>query len=289
MKLKLLYFMLFISISNYSQFSQSFEGATTVPVGWSVINGGDVTNTWTGISLAASYGLQAQNGTNCFTIAYDAAAHDDYLITPQVAVTAGTSDKLSFWGRSRDANYPETISVRLSTTTATASDFTVTLLATVAPISGSNFYKYTVDLTPYVGSNIYIGFRSTTTDKFYFDIDNIVVGGTPMCGEPVGFLTFTNQNSATPTVSWNAPSMPASYWIYVSTSGAIPTGPPTYMPLNMGATSFNLPGLVDNTKYYVYIKSNCGMSGSVFSSLGVLNYITPKTPPYTYVLITHQA
>ena len=65
--------------------------------------------------LATSAAINAQNGTNVFSISYGTTAHNDFLVTPQIAVVAGVSDKLTFWGRSRDASFPETISVKAST------------------------------------------------------------------------------------------------------------------------------------------------------------------------------
>ena len=198
MKKLLLILTFIVSFNTYAQFSESFEAGTTVPTNWTVISGGDA-NTWVGTDLATSTGLQAQNGTKVFSILYNAAAHDDYLVTPQFDVIPGVTDKLTFWARSRDPLYPETIDVVLSTTTATASAFTVTLQATVSPEGGASFYKYTIDLSAYPAQPIYIGFHSTTTDQFAFDIDNVVLGGTPTCFEPEAMPTVTNIGATTAT------------------------------------------------------------------------------------------
>src|SRR5574343_130628 len=111
---KLLLTLLIAPITTFAQFTENFDGGTTIPTGWTVINGGD-TNTWQIIDFSGSTTISAHSGTKAAGIAYGATAHADYLITPAITVTAGVSDFLSFWGRSRDPLYPEVISVRLST------------------------------------------------------------------------------------------------------------------------------------------------------------------------------
>ncbi|MGV7105276.1 choice-of-anchor J domain-containing protein [Flavobacterium sp. U410] len=160
----------------FAQFTENFDAGTTIPTGWTVINGGDA-NTWTIIDFTGA-NISAYSGANAVGIGYGSTAHDDYLVTPAITVTAGVSDHLSFWGRSRDPQYPEVISVKLSTTGMAPADFTIILDPNVAPTSGANFYQYQYDLSAYVGQTIYIGFYSATTDMFYFDIDDVTVSGT---------------------------------------------------------------------------------------------------------------
>lgn len=171
---KLLLPLLVMPFVANGQFTQNFDAGTTIPAGWTVLNGGDA-NTWSIVNYTGG-NITAHSGTNTVSIGYSSTAHSDYLVTPAITVTAGVSDYLSFYARSRDPLYPETISVRISTTTPTAAAFTTTLAASVAPASGANFYKYTYNLSAYVGQTIYIGFYSSTTDMFYFDLDDIAVG-----------------------------------------------------------------------------------------------------------------
>lgn len=283
---KLLLSLLLLPIFSFGQFMESFEAATTVPAGWTVIDGGDANNTWAGADLATSTGLQAQNGTKIFSIGFGATAHNDFLITPQITVTAGVSDKLSFWVRSRDVAYPEVISVKISNTTPTEAGMTITLIPTVAPASGGNFVKFSADLTPYIGSNIYIGFHSTTTDLFRFDIDNVVVGGTTTCNEPLTTITTSNVGATTATITWTAPTpAPANgYDIYYSTSGVAPTNSTSpNLSVAAGVTTANLTGLTQLTKYYLYIRSKCSLtSNSVWGPLSVFNsFVDPVALPYS--------
>ena len=89
MKKILLLLAIFATGQNFAQFSQSFEGSTTTPAGWAVIAGGDAAETWEVTDLSTSNAIQAQNGTNVFSINYGATAHNDFLVTPQFTVVAG--------------------------------------------------------------------------------------------------------------------------------------------------------------------------------------------------------
>jgi hypothetical protein len=182
-------------VSSFAQFSQNFDASTSIPAGWSVINGGD-TGTWT-VGTPAT--LTAHSGTNVAKIVYNSTvAHDDYLITPQFTVTGGISDFLSLWAKSRSTFYQETFDVLLSTSGIATTDFTTTLAANVAPPTAWTAYNY--DLTAYAGQTVYIAFRSTTLDQFELDLDDIAVGALP---NPLDFVSLQSPATATITQGGN--------------------------------------------------------------------------------------
>src|SRR5690606_39483788 len=88
-------------------------------------------------------------------IVYDSAiAHDDYLITPQIVVTAGVNDRLSYYIKSRSASFLEPFEVLLSTTGTSAGDFSVVLQASSdAP---STWTQNIFDLSAYDGQSVYV-------------------------------------------------------------------------------------------------------------------------------------
>ncbi|PWI30969.1 hypothetical protein DI383_05915 [Flavobacteriaceae bacterium LYZ1037] len=254
---KILFLMSFMVLPMLSQaqFLEDFEGGETIPAGWSVIDGGDASNTWDVIDLSASE-LTAHSGTNIAYIIYGSTPHDDYLISPQVTVTAGVSDFLIFWARSRDPLYPESISVKLSTSGNSASDFTVTLDANVAPASGPDFYKYQYDLTDYVGETIYIGFHSTTNDMFAFDLDDVQVTFIPSCLEPANPVVDA-VTTTTADLSWT--SDVGDFEVEYGAPG-FSIGSGTSAPAIIGAVSTTLTGLTPNTPYEYYVRKDCGNS-----------------------------
>ena len=123
---------------------------------------------------------------------------DNYLISPKVAITSGST--FSFWACGQDASYAaEHFGVAISTTGTSASDFTMVQEWTMtaapgmyfAPGEKGNFrgsqrtqgawYQYTVDLSYYAGQEVYIAIRHfNCSDMFYLDVDDIELSiGTP--------------------------------------------------------------------------------------------------------------
>jgi len=258
-------FLLTIVTQSNAQFSESFE-SEALPATWTVLNGGDA-NTWISIDLSASTTLFAHTGTRVAGIVYTTpTAHDDYLVTPAITVTAGVNDRLSFWGRSRDPLYPEMIDVVLSTTTPTAGAFTVTLESNVSPASGTTFYKYTYDLSAYVGQTVYVGFHSTTADMFIFDIDDVVSDALPFCSEPNPTASAVTESSA--TISWPASAGSVNYEYVLDENAGDPAGAGT----STTALSYNATSLAANTTYYFHVRSNC--DGAGFSSWSTVSFTT---------------
>lgn len=154
------------------QYSQSFD-SETMPSDWTVINGGDSGEQWKpwapgSLSLANSH-----SGSHFLGLQYGSSAHDDYAISPAITVTAGVSDKLSFWSRNKGSGLAEQFDVKISTTTPTADAFTNTMAAAVKPPTA--WTKYSYDLTPYIGQTIYIAFYSSTNNVWFIGIDDFEI------------------------------------------------------------------------------------------------------------------
>lgn len=268
-----------------AQFTESFEGSAELPAGWAVINGGDANQTWVIADLSDSE-LVAQEGTNIATILYDSAAHDDYLITPAVTVTDGVSDILSFWARSRDADYPEVISVKLSTTDATAAAFTTTLIAEVAPASGTAFYNYSYDLSDYEGQTVYIAFHSETTDMFAFDLDVVSVSDANVvgCSAPTGFTVIEPAPTTTTfNIGWTGPTA-GTVEGYEVEYGAPDFELGTGTPVATTDAEVNFTDLTAGTTYEFYVRTNCG-EGDYSDWAGPLTFTTEFDAtdiPYSY-------
>lgn len=168
MKTKLFFSIFLLPFLASAQFSQNFDAATTTPTGWTVINGGDAN----GFIFAVGAPNSAYSAPNAAQINYSTTAHDDYLVTPAITVTAGVNDRLTYYVKNQDPDYVENFAVKISTTTPTAAAFTTT----VTPSAGApnTWTKFTINLTPYIGQTIYIGFHATSTDKFRLLFDDIV-------------------------------------------------------------------------------------------------------------------
>jgi len=167
----LLVAMLAFCWQGHAQFTESFD--TEIPATWTVVDvdGGD---TWIH-STAQSYA-----GGGSARIQWDSNAHDDYLISPQFTVTAGVSDRISFWAASY-LGYIESFEVLLSTTGVAPGDFSVSLGDELASTDAPVFEQFTYDLSAYDGTPIYIAIKATGADQFYLYVDEFVNDGLPNC------------------------------------------------------------------------------------------------------------
>ncbi|OYU79906.1 MAG: hypothetical protein CFE23_11665 [Flavobacterium sp. BFFFF1] len=270
-KITLSLFACVFSAAGFAQFSEDFDAGTDLPVGWSVIQGGDANN-WEILDITNEFGLDAHSGSNAAAIQYDSdSPHDDYLVTPAITVAAGVNDYFSFWGRSLDPDYPEMIDVRLSTAGATnPADFNVTLQANVTPFSSEDYYKFSYDLSAYVGQTVYIAFYSSTFDKFVFEVDDVLSGALPNCLEPMAGVV-TNITDSGATVGWT--SAGNAFELEYGPDGFIQGTGTTLAAL--GATSINLSGLDSSTVYDVYIRQNCSVNSA--SEYTALSFETLET------------
>jgi hypothetical protein len=112
---------------------------------------------------------------------------NNYLVSPtKIAATNGSS--ISFYACAQDASYAaEHFGVAVSTTTASASEFTtiqewtMTAKGTGAVAAGrngqtrqGNWYLYNVDLSAYAGQDIWVAIRHfNCTDQFILNVDDI--------------------------------------------------------------------------------------------------------------------
>lgn len=158
--------------SVFGQYTQSFDSAT-MPSDWTVINGGDPETWQPWDTYTASVTIDPHSGSHFLGLEYGSTSHDDYAISPAITVTAGVSDKLTFWGKNGGAGLAEEFDIKISTTTPTVAGLTNTLASAVIP--PTTWTQYTYDLTPYIGQTIYIAFYSSTQDVWFVGIDDFKV------------------------------------------------------------------------------------------------------------------
>jgi hypothetical protein len=237
-----------------AQFTQNFDAGTTAPTGWTVLNGGDPNPFIFGTVPTGGTVTTAQTGTNVARIAYNAAAHDDYLVTPAITVTAGLNDRFSFYVASFSANFTENYNVMLSTTTPTAAAFTTTLLPTAK--AAAAWTKVTIDLRPYIGQTIYLGLHAVDTDQWHLMFDTVVNDTVPTT-LPSCITATSPANGATnvtvrPSFTWDNATGASGYKLYLGTTpggNQIING----VAASSGATIINNPPLAANTTYYLKI------------------------------------
>lgn len=100
---------------------------------------------------------------------------NNYLISP--AFTPQSGSTLSFYCMSfNGTDYPDALTVLLSTGGASASDFTTTLLP-LADVTDSEMAERTIDLSAYAGQNVRVAFVHQSEDMFGLMLDEVTVTG----------------------------------------------------------------------------------------------------------------
>jgi len=183
----LVVFSLFLLLTSalWAQFPQGFEGGA-IPTGWTVYNVDGDTKEF----IAYNAGTAAQEGSWVAQVSWNAAGNNDWLVTPQINVTA-ENKVVKFWARSTSSTYLEDFNVKLSTTGNAVADFTVNL-ASYLQIA-NEWTEYTVDLTTYVGSTVYLGIQVVSLDELTFRID----GFDWVLGNDLAALSIAGSNSPT--------------------------------------------------------------------------------------------
>lgn len=227
----------------------------------------------------------------CFA-ADSAPWNDDWLISPQVQLTAGLGATVSFFGKGCDATYGlEKFKVLVSTTGTATADFTAISPLITTPATAA-WSQYTYDLNAYSGQQIYIAIQCTSDDQFGFAVDDFKVITNPLpvsapnCATlvtPVNAATGINYLSPA-TLTWTAPttgSAPSSYDVYFGT-----TTNPTTLLGNTTGTSIVTSALSPSTPYYwkVVPKNSVGSATGCaeFSFTTSANLFAPYCGPLIY-------
>jgi hypothetical protein len=170
---------------------EGFEG-TFPPADWTIVNNDGGSMQW---EQTSAYG--AHTGTYCASCRWESGTlwNDDWLITPRISV--GGNDTLSFWYRAYSATYPESLEIRLSTTTNDVSAFT-TLLWAGSQIINSTWEEKRIGLGKYARGQVYIAFVYKGLDEFRIFVDDVLVqsfAGPWLVVDPLSGITNPHSNT----------------------------------------------------------------------------------------------
>jgi hypothetical protein len=151
---------------------ESFESTTFPPTGWvrEDLNGSP---TWARSTAAPKTGVGHARYAYSTTV-----AANDWMISPGVALTAGSPYRISYWYKAASAAYPEAMKVAVGTSQNAAS--MTTLLADHPTITVTSYTKNTITFTPSSSGTYYIGFHCySAADMWNLDLDEILVAIPP--------------------------------------------------------------------------------------------------------------
>lgn len=225
--------------------------------------------------------------------------NNDWLITPQIAVTAG--DVLKFWAKSYTAQYGlERFKVGVSTTGTAPANFTIISGASYiqAPV---DWTEYTYPLAAYAGQTVYIGIQCLSNDAFIFLVDDVFVGApanAPAFAPVASVYGSAGRNIGTPVP---AATQPASltrdllgYKVYRDgTLIATIPNPATLMyddlALAIGTYSYTVTAYYDggesvpagpvSVQIIPPLNPPTELTATVVGNDVTLNWVSPETPP----------
>ncbi len=235
---------------------EDFDGVTTPALPDCTLNQNvGAGNNW-GTSAPANYGFD----TNALTYLYSSSnAANTWFMTRGLNLVGGTSYRLSYKYGSNSNTYNEKLKVALGTAQAAAT--MTTILADHPTINFNVAVTNTVDFVAPATGVYYIGFNVySIANQYNLYIDDILVDVSPSCLAPSA-LTSSNIGETGATLSWTAStSAPASgYQYYYSDMNTAPdNGTPISGTTAAGVVTKTLANLASATKYYFWVRSDCG-------------------------------
>ena len=231
------------------QLNEGFEGESFPPEGWTVINGG-TGNVWS---------KTAKAGKTCAMIPGNYGWGDGYLITPQLKPAAGEDLKFSAMIGDNASNGELRIEVSLAGTDVTSFEvldtyYTSTKKGDAAhQLWKSEWKEYTIDLSAYQGSSIYIAFhQANDADKIYLtDIKGVSLKGTSSCENPSD-IVLSNLEAHSATFTWQGD---AAQYQYVLVEDGEEADWTTATLVTAKTATIN--NLYEETDYVFYVRSYC--------------------------------
>lgn len=252
---------------SYAQFPEGFEGTTFPPAGWASFIGTDGAGTAQNWQRTTDF---ANTGTASAYVQWEnveTGMAEDWLVTPQVAITADNSN-LSFFNTEAipSFEYGSVYTVRVSTTSQTDIASFTTILTMNEDDVPDSFSATNVDLSAYIGQQVYVAFVMTQDDGDGWYIDDVNFGTlvpAPDCvSNPTPADAAVDVATGDVTFSWDAP-----------TTGAAPTGYDMYYGLTPDDVT-NYVGSYDTTTalitlngydavfYWMIVPKNAGGSST---------------------------
>lgn len=204
---------------------ESFEGQSFPPADWTIaVLDEDGDHTW------ARNTNFPRTGLACAYIGSEMEAHDDWLITPCLAITEDDYT-FSFWASNHEEYYGtiyiDTFNVKVSSQSNDASDFTNIIASAVAPPAGV-YMQYSYDLSAFIGSNVFVTIQAIGADGMNLYIDDVLgpeIYVAPIPPEPVTLVAPANGALNLPRsgfeLSWTPAltgGVPTSYSVFLASS-----------------------------------------------------------------------
>ncbi|MDD4683719.1 MAG: choice-of-anchor J domain-containing protein [Bacteroidales bacterium] len=259
---RLLFFLMatLFAMQGFSQatLNEGFEGTTFPPDDWRI-------ETTSGGGTWVSSTSIAHGGTKSAKSGYYSGGCTRWLITPKLTVTA-TETNFSFWIACDDwYSDGDNIDVFVSTTDNSTSSFgTTALLALTEDNITTSWAQHTVDLSTFIGQDIYVAIRVTDNFGFNTFIDDVTGPElfVPACPKPTA-LSASNPTTIGIDLGWTDDT--GSIWnieYMLATETDWTNATTLYSVMNPHTfTSLNA-----STSYKARVQTDCGIEQSDWTS-----------------------
>ncbi len=146
--------------------------------------------------------------------------------------------------------------------------------------TGNDWQEVSVDLDAYTGTGVYIAIANLSTSYGSFNVDDITVNYINSCRKVSNAtITSTTQNSA--TLSFTGVNGASNYTIFYGTGSTLASATDSTTSYT---TTKTITGLMPATRYYSWIRTNCGTNhsgiavGPVFSTTCPTVQVTDENP-----------
>ena len=235
-----------------------------IPDTWSTIHVSG-NNYW---SASSSY---HHTGAYSAYIQWANSGHENYLVTPQL--TPETGDSLIFWVASQSWA-GTTLSVKVSTTTTEGSAFSTTLASyttgssgTIGTTSTSTFVRKAIDVSSYVGQNIFIAFHVSDDNGSSIILDDVtgihMVAPTCFRVQAIAASEITTDGM---TIHWTDTLNTSTYTLTYWAAGAS-TAEDTVTVTALSDTTYEISNLESFTAYFFSVVPDCS-DGSIAPRAG---------------------
>ena len=259
------------------------EGATNkqvLPLCWSAIN----TCTYSSYmyyptvyksSTYSNSGLNALRFYSYYSSYTDYDPQDQYAILPQMEGVSGL--RMKFNARKyQSSNRGDSVLIGVMTDPQDTATFEP--IQVIKP-AAATYEPFEVRFDHYTGAGQYIAIKmqaaSASLTSRGLHIDDIVVEEIPNCLEPEGLSVFDIEEHAA-KFAWTIEE--GSSYVYAVAPAA--AGEPADEAFEAASDTVLISGLVDNTDYIVYLRTNCAGSYSPSISAAFHTLMAPATAPF---------
>ena len=226
--------------------NEGFEGTSFPPDDWTSIHVSGADKSW------ARSTSDHHTGSACAYMNYGNSGVWTYnwLITPKLTPKSGES--LSFYAKYGSSGTTN-VYVKVSTTDAEPSSFTT--LQNITSNITSSWSQISIDLSAYVGQNIYIGFYVEDNWGKNIFIDDVtgVSLFVPLCPKPTN-LTVSNLTAFSADATWVAGGTESSWQYLYGQEGFTPDWS---LATTTNTATASISGLNPNTSYDFLTRAYC--------------------------------